>query len=292
MQSRALKTLVTISRIGAFNETADQLGMTHTAVSMQMKSLEAHLGVSLFDRNFRPPRLTPLGKLIAIKSSELIEVEDQILALCRDTEELIGRFRFGFVPSASVRLLPYFLNQARTQAPEAEFDIEIGVSEALTDQVVSGSMDAAVVTGAMTLNPELKALTLREESFVFAVPGQTATLDDVGDMPFLQFTPSVGIGKIIANHLARKRRRALKNKIVLNSVEAIMQCVNQGIGYTLLPLPDVETYANIDRVSVVQPAQKLERRLELIYLPDRLQSDKIDLIVSLFSDSGASSEAD
>ena len=50
MQTRHLKTLVQIARVGSFATAASQLNMTLSTLSMQMKTLEEELNASLFDR--------------------------------------------------------------------------------------------------------------------------------------------------------------------------------------------------------------------------------------------------
>ena len=53
MQTRSLVTLVRISQVQFFSKAAELEGMTLSALSMQMKALEAEFGVNLFDRSCR-----------------------------------------------------------------------------------------------------------------------------------------------------------------------------------------------------------------------------------------------
>ena len=63
MQTLPLKTLLKIKQVQSFAMTAEHLNMTLSAVSMQMKTLEQQLGVSLFDRQFRPPQTDSNGRI-------------------------------------------------------------------------------------------------------------------------------------------------------------------------------------------------------------------------------------
>lgn len=289
MQTRALRTLVTISKIGAFVATADHLNMTPSAVSMQMKYLEDDLGVNLFDRSYRPPKLTPIGREVAEQAAQLLASEDALQDLCRRKDDLVGQFRFGFVATASVRLLPSFLEKANSVVPVARFDVEVDVSEVLEGKVRAGQMDAAVVTASSSPLPGLLYRTLRTESMVFAVPStyQGASADITRQqMPFLQFTPDVGIGIQITRYmedLTDQQPRANRQRLVLNSVEAIMQCVNQGLGYTLLPEPDVARYADETVTRIVQPDIQITRQLVLAVQPATPIGRRIDLVSELFS---------
>lgn len=263
MQTRALRTLVEIGRIGSFARAADQLNMTLSAVSMQMKSLENDLGARLFDRTFRPPQLTPVGRAVCDRAERLISLEQDMFRVCRPGGSLTGTFRIGFVATASVRLLPKFLIRSGRLAPDAQFDVETGLSEDLESRVLSGSLDGAIVTGSSAPDPLLSYQTLREERFVYAAPADYArrTSDELFTLlPFFHFMPQTGIGKVIAKQISQPNLRKGK-RIYLDSVEAIMECVNEGLGFALLPEPDVQRYIGARARIVETSGPKTSRTL-------------------------------
>lgn len=266
MQTRSLRTLVRVSAVGSFAKAAEQLNMTLSALSMQMKALEAELGVELFDRSVRPPRLTPIGRSVVNEAVGLLQSEDTLFDACRPSGALVGRFRIGFVTTAAVRLLPEFLKNAQRDAPSASFEIETGLSKALQAKVVNGQLDAAIVTDADGLPPTLSELVLREEPFVFAAHSDLLSDGLPGLMehhPLLHFMPDTGIGKLIAEEMLLHRRPTGAKTIVLDNLEAIMECVSAGLGFTLLPSPDVERYKTAD-VRVIQSPTPLRRTLVLM----------------------------
>lgn len=266
MQTRALNTLVHLSKVASFTKAADELNMTLSALSMQMKALEAELGVDLFDRSVRPPRLTPIARSILREASNLLQCEQAIVDLCRPKDAIVGRFRIGFVSTAAVRLLPTFLKSAQHHAPLADFEFETGLSQVLQDKVVSGQLDAAVVTDADGLPDAVSSIRLRDEPFVFA-----AHEDLMGDgfagliaqHRFFHFMPGTGIGKLIAKEMQHIKRAKPRKTVVLDNLEAIMECVAKGLGFTLLPAPDVERYL-AKRVRMIEMATTRSRTLVLI----------------------------
>ena len=247
MQTRHLKTLVQIARVESFATAASQLNMTLSTLSMQMKTLEEELQVSLFDRSHRPPKLTPIGREIAKKAQMVLDAENSLLKTSQESVGLAGNFHIGFVATASVRLLPLFLKNAKSLAPNASFHLETALSERLEEEVLSGQLDAAILTASKQTAPGLRYDVLREETLVYALPEQEK-IRSVEEMalvlPFLQFNPNSGIGKVIANHVRKLTSKSTRQPIVLDSVEAIMECVNEGIGFTLLAEPDIRRYAD------------------------------------------------
>ena len=244
MQTRSLRTLATIHDVGSFATAAAQLNMTLPAVSMQMKGLEKDFGFDLFDRSFRPPKLTPMGREIAVLARNMADMEDQLIKACLPGDRLRGRYRIGFVGTASIRILPRFLAATQEEVPDASFDVETGLSEDLQEKVARGHLDLALVTRADMEHAVLNFSDLAREEIVYALPaafGETPIQACMRDIPFLHFMPNTGIGKLISKHLANLAVPP-ERTIVLDGVEPIVECVKAGIGFTALPKPDVTRY--------------------------------------------------
>lgn len=256
MQTRSLRTLVRLSEVGGFAKAADQLGMTLSALSMQIKALEAELGVQLFDRSARPPRLTPIGRAIVAQARPMLAAEDRLKDICQPSTALVGRFRLGFVTSAAVRLLPGLLERAQRDEPRAQFEFETGLSRTLQDKVVHGALDAAVVTDADGLPSALSARTLRNEPLAYTA--HASLLDNglpglLARHSFFHFMPDTGIGKLIAVEIAKHDRPAQSQTIVLDNLETIMECVAKGLGFALLPEADIARYRAPDVETLCAP---------------------------------------
>jgi len=287
MQTRHLKTLVQIERVESFATAASQLNMTLSTLSMQMKTLEQELQVSLFDRSHRPPKLTPIGREIAKKAKLVLEAESALLESSQETGGLSGIYRIGFVATASVRLLPRFLRNAKTRAPRAQFELETALSEKLEEKVLSGQLDAAILTASRQAENGLIYNILREEKLIYAVPADYTNQSiekTAGEIPFIQFNPGSGIGKVIANRMRKLISKSPRKPIVLDSVEAIMECVNGGIGFTLLAEPDIQRYAG-NQVTTIKPEGKpLTRQLVLATAIKETGQDMAQALVALFED--------
>lgn len=284
MQTRALRTLVKISNVGSFVQAAEQLGITLSALSMQMKALEVELGVALFDRTVRPPRLTPVGHSVVDEAIALLQREDSLLEMCQPSDELVGRFKIGFVTTAAVRLLPKFLKIAQERAPLASFELETGLSAVLQDRVLNGQIDAAVVTNVDGLPVQLSTRLLRREPFVFAAHEALLTNGLKGllaDHTFLHFMPETGIGKLIASAMVDQARPPTAKTIVLDNLEAIMECVAAGVGFTLLPVPDVDRYLTPHIEKLAAP-DTLERNLVLAILRNGTLARRDAALAALF----------
>ena len=73
MNMAALSTLVAILDRGSFASAADDVGCTPSAVSLQMKQLEAYFGQPLFDRSTRTVKPTDFGREAGAVARESID---------------------------------------------------------------------------------------------------------------------------------------------------------------------------------------------------------------------------
>lgn len=260
--------------------------MTLSALSMQMKTLEQALGVALFDRSARPPRLTPVGRAVVDEAVLLLRHEEKLIEISQPRSDLTGRFRIGFITTAAVRLLPRFLLKTSRDAPRATFEIETGLSADLQNKVLTGQLDAAVITDADGLPDQLESCVLRREPLVFAahrrlLEGGLAGL--MSDAPFFHFMPDTGIGKLIAHAMMSHRRPENAETIVLDNLEATMECVAEGLGFTLLPVPDVSRYRTPD-IGTLRAPTSLQRKLVLAAARDGPFARRFVTLLSMFGD--------
>lgn len=283
MNTRVLRTFLKISQFNSFSKAAQQLHMTDSAVSMQMKSLENELNVQLFDRRFRPPQLTPIARQLISHAEAIVFEEKKLRAVCMSDNALIGDFELGLIMTASVRLLPRIFECAAKHSPSTNFKISTGLSKDLTGRVITGQLDAAIVTTTVNDNV-LQSDPLLTENLVFGIPGKCwADAQSVErlNIPFLHFSPTSGVGEVISGCL-KELAVDPPQRIVLDSIEAIVECVNSGIGFTLLPEPEVIRYAD-DSLVIFEPSIRATREIALITRKDRMSSKLRSALLNLFS---------
>ncbi|MCG7803968.1 LysR family transcriptional regulator [Enterobacter asburiae] len=69
----ALRAFVALARLGSVGAVADELHVTHSAISHQMHALENYLGISLVNRTGRRTILTDEGRVYAYQISQALE---------------------------------------------------------------------------------------------------------------------------------------------------------------------------------------------------------------------------
>jgi len=264
MNLQHLETLLAAADTGSFAAAADRVGVTQSAVSMQMKSLEEALGVSLFDRSRRPLALSEAGLALLPKARELVRLADELRAQAAGAS-LAGRLRLGVIPTAATGLVPDVLARLTARAPELQIRLESGLSGELTRRVVSGMLDAALVTEAAALPRGLVSHPVLEEALVVVAPAGTSgeAVALLRAHPFIRFNRRAGVGRLIDAAL-RRRRIHVRETMELDSIEAILAMVAHGLGVAVVPSGPL-TGAIAERVTAASFADPpLTRRVVLV----------------------------
>lgn len=236
MNIRHLETLLAIADSGSFAAAADRVGVTQSAVSMQMKTLEEELGASLFDRTRRPPVLNETADGLLGRVRELVRLSEDIRAVAGGGTAR-GRLRLGIIPTAATGLVPAALARLAVRAPDLRIRVESGLSVDLVRRVAQGALDAAVVTETPRLERGLILNPIKEEPLVVAAPIGAPGRGDrdlLRTLPFVRFNRRTGVGRVIDTAL-RQRRIVVSEAMELDSIEAILAMVARGLGVAVAP---------------------------------------------------------
>lgn len=170
----AVRVFESVSRLGSFKAAAAQLAVTPGAVSQQVKALEDHLGVRLFERLNRGLRLTHAGVELAAATQKAFGGLDAALETL-GTQGLAARpgcLSISAPTSYAAKWLAPRLYRFHAQHPQIE--IRLFASDALMDLERDPGVDVVLRYGAGPY-PGLDAERLWSGSEVFPVCSPTLT---------------------------------------------------------------------------------------------------------------------
>jgi DNA-binding transcriptional LysR family regulator len=172
MELRHLRTIEAVARHGSLTRAGEELYLSQSAISQQIRRLELELGFDVFRRTSRRVELTAEGRVIlACAHRVLAEVDGLHIELEEMTGLLRGQLRIGGVYPTGPYDVFGMLADFRAAHPEVAVhmieDTQDGVLEALrTDE-----LDCAFTAlNPDTLGDEFAATLLWEEEFVVALP--------------------------------------------------------------------------------------------------------------------------
>jgi DNA-binding transcriptional LysR family regulator len=236
MDTRQLKTLVTIASSGTFALAADIVGRTPSAVSQQIHSLEQELDVTLFDRSSRPPKLTPQGLQVLELAKNILRMESDAKASLKG-DRISGTLMLGTVRSSALNLLPKAIVQMRNRYPELKTNLRVSLSSTLISDVASGRLDAAVVAEHVGFPPALRWSPFLKEPLWLIAPKSTETSDPIRLLktrPFIRFRSSVPLANLIDTEISRMGV-VTEDIAEIDTIGSIVTCVRQGMGVSVVP---------------------------------------------------------
>ena len=239
MKIEMFDTLDAVLRGGSLAAAASETNLTASAVSMQMKQIEAYLGQPLFDRSGHAIRPTPLAHEVAAAMRQGMQHLQSLRR--RSVVAIEGVVRLGIIESMMPILLPGTVSELRARYPRLELRPTRGRSIGLTDAVKSGELDAAVVAepeggGSVRLNwrPLVRSemrLIVPPEAAENSVPALFKQYD------WIRYDRQTISGMLAARYVTRQVRTG-RAALELDSVPAIVAMVSAGLGIALVHLVD------------------------------------------------------
>ncbi|HJV82182.1 LysR family transcriptional regulator [Noviherbaspirillum sp.] len=147
LELRHLKTLVALREAGNLLRAATLLNVTQSALSHQLKQLEDHHGVPLFERKSVPVRFTPAGeRLLKLADAVLPQVENAERDVVRMAQGVAGQLRIAVECHTCFDWLMPAMDVFRSRWPEVELDIVSGFHADPVGLLYSRRADVAIVS--------------------------------------------------------------------------------------------------------------------------------------------------
>jgi LysR family glycine cleavage system transcriptional activator len=173
---RALEAFVRVVRLGSARAAAEELGLSPSALSRRLATLEDFTGRKLFSRAHQTMQLTEEGR--AFYAAVVPHIEALALAVDGQSDRVeLLRLRLGVLPLfGSQRLFPR-LPELRRLHPRLHIDIDTG---AHLETRVGDTLDAAILLMHQP-DPAFHSIRL-DHNMVYAIVSP-ALAAELGDMP-------------------------------------------------------------------------------------------------------------
>jgi DNA-binding transcriptional LysR family regulator len=235
----ALETLLAVARTGSVAAAARQRHITSSAVSQQIRRLDAHFGLKLFERAGRGVRLSAAGEaalpVVRALWTEAEAAFGQLAALAGRSAVTI---RMAVSDYLGKGLLAPVLRDLLDEDPPLRFEIVTAHSRAGLRLVLAGDVDLAVVTG-QEIPRGLEDRHLFDQPFVWVGPRrgrrERAPLTErLRREPVLRLAAESRGRAVLDQYLADQRIRPAST-IDVPSVSLLLSYVSGGLGIGLVP---------------------------------------------------------
>ncbi|HVR51587.1 MAG TPA: LysR substrate-binding domain-containing protein [Pseudorhodoferax sp.] len=238
---RQLRVFSEVARHLSFARAAQALHLTPPAVTMQVKELEGHVGLPLFERNGRQVALTTVGEYMLVHAR-------RILATLKDAEDTAARLQkleagtlsIGMVSTAKY-FLPHLLAAFRREHPGVEIRLAVGNREQLVRMLHANEVDIAVMgRPPKELATRAEPFAAHPHVFVAAADHPLARVTPLpvqalAEQDFIVREPGSGTRAAMERFLTDANVQ-LRVSMEMASNETIKQAVMAGMGMSFLSL--------------------------------------------------------
>jgi DNA-binding transcriptional LysR family regulator len=278
LDSRYLKSLITVTDCGSIAEAARLEGLTGAAISQRVKALERQLGFALLSRAGHEAKPTEACLSLLPRARRIVQ-EVSLLAGDADLEGLTGTLRIGAISTALIGLLPMALQHLTRLAPGIKPSILPGTSRQLYQALNSNELDAAIIVAPPFELPKMfRAQGLHQEQLVLlAQPGSTeSVVESLQNHAYISYDPNSWGGRHARRYLNDNGLRpdALYD---LDGLEAIAMLVADGQGVSLVP-----QWSGLERLApglaMTPVGEGYEREIILVW---RVQAERPGMLDAL-----------
>jgi len=144
LESDLLRSFLAVFETGSLTAAAGRVGRTQSALSMQIKRLEAVVGTPLFERQPRGVAPTAAGRQLVGYARRVVELLEAAGAALR-TADCAGPVRIGVPVELSDTLLPGTLARFGDLHPGAEVTVVSDYSRPTRDRFDRGELEIAIL---------------------------------------------------------------------------------------------------------------------------------------------------
>ena len=242
MRHATLRQLAIFSAVAdrmSFSRAAEDLHLTQPAISAQVKALEGHAGLPLFERVGRKPQLTAAG-------AELLGYAKRIAELFREADEAMAQLKGGArgklnvaVISAGDYFFPRLLASFAERHPGVTLNLAVHNREALLRQLADNLTDLAIMVRPPD-DPDTVHIAFAPHTYVIVAPPghplagrRRISRKLLLQEPFIVREPGSDTYRSMEDAFGRDTPR-IRAAMEIRSNETIKQAVIAGMGVSFL----------------------------------------------------------
>ena len=246
MEIRQLQTFVQAAQLESFSKTAEMLGYSQSAITVQMRLLETELNTRLFDRMGKKVVLTPQGREFLKSANKILYEVNKASKSMNDDRELTNPLHVGTIESLCTAKFPRILSEFHSLHPRVNLQITIDSPEKLIRMMDHNELDLIYILDTPRWDENwVKVMELAEPVvFVASAASKFAgkekmVLDDILQEPFFLTEKHANYRQALDQQLAL-RRQFISPVLEISDTAFIIHMLELNQGLSFLPYFAVE----------------------------------------------------
>jgi LysR family hydrogen peroxide-inducible transcriptional activator len=245
-----LSYIVAVADHHHFGAAANACFVTQPTLSMQLQKLEEELGVILFDRSKQPIRATAIGAQIIAQARIVLADAEKIKNISNETLDGVeGELRLAVIPTLAPYVLPLFLNSLSAKYPQLQIVIEELQTKQIVERLQARELDVGIAVTPLAQSTLVEDVLFQEPFELYLSPKHDLLKKKLIEERDLSASEVwlLGEGHCFRDQaLSLCRAKGRPNRTLVaagpglrfesGNLETLKKMVDQGSGYTLLPL--------------------------------------------------------
>lgn len=255
----------------SFTRAAREAGLSQSALTRQMQSLEQRLGLDLINRTTRSVEVTPAGMFLAAEAARLIGgVSSALDGLQSEFGSARPEVRVSVSRTLAMAHMPGLFHANHQRDPEIICRVSYNPSSAILTALEAGEIDIGVLCPPKSLPDSIRITHRFHDAFELIAPATLAAQAPVrrGDrlrvwlahQSWLLIDSSTQTGRFLRRWLKRQRLE-ITPAMELDSFDLIINLVASGFGLAFVPRRALALYRRKESFVTLPFPQRFEREI-------------------------------
>ena len=288
MQIESLKVYCDLAETESFTKAAQINGVTQSAVSQQISSLERQFKSLLIERSKKKFRLTREGEVLYDYSKKIIAMYESLHSRLQEIKDIIsGNIRVTTIYSIGLHDLPPYIKKFMKTYPTVNVHVEYRRSNEVYDDVLSNVVDLGLVAYPAK-DSRLDIVPLRKDPLVLICHPQHALaklksvkFKALAGQKFVNFEVDIPTRKAL-DRMFREHGIQVENVMEFDNIETVKRAVEIDAGISVVPETTVRQEIHKQTLAAVPFEEAdVDRPLAVIYKKNKVLSPAMKQFISL-----------
>jgi LysR family transcriptional regulator, transcriptional activator of the cysJI operon len=241
MQIESLKVFCDLAETESFTKAAQINGVTQSAVSQQISSLERTFKSLLIERSKKKFRLTREGQMLYDFSKQIIQTYESLHSKLQELKDIIsGTIRVATIYSIGLHDLPPYIKKFLKNYPTVNVHVEYRRANQVYEDVIGNVVDLGLVAYP-TRDSKLEIVPLRKDALVLICHPQhpfarskSLRLKSLSGQKFIGFEPDIPTRKAL-DRILKEHGVHVQHVMEFDNIETVKRAVEIDAGVAIVP---------------------------------------------------------
>jgi len=292
MQIESLKVFCDLTETESFTKAAQINGVTQSAVSQQISTLERNFKSLLIERSKKKFRLTREGQVLYDYSKQIIQSFDALHSKLQEIKDIIsGTIRVATIYSIGLHELPPYIKRFLKDYPTVHVHVEYRRANQVYEDVLANVVDVGLVAYPHK-ETKLEIVALRKDPLVLICHPQhpfakqkTIRLKSIMGQKFIGFEADIPTRKAL-DKILREHNVEVNTVMEFDNIETVKRAVEIDAGISIVPSSTILQEISKQTLASVELDGDFSRPLAAIYKKNRVLSPALRQFLALLKDGG------